>query len=63
VLALEAVGPCRLIRPVQVRLDLIGFRQEERQVAIAHRGCVATRDEPPTRVLMNGLEHPKTGLS
>jgi hypothetical protein len=63
VLTLEAICPGCLIRPVQVGLDFISFRQEERQVAFAHLGCLPTRDKPPARVLTDGLEHPKPRLS
>ena len=32
-------------------------------MAIAHLGCLPTRDKPPARVFTDGLEHPKPRLS
>ena len=62
-LTLEAICPYHLIWALQVPLDFIGFRHKERQVAIAHVGCLPTGDKPPARVFTDDLEHPKTGMS
>ena len=57
VLALEAVQPGTALDAQQVRLGLLGQRQEAGGVAVAHRVRVGAGGEPLQRVLADRLQH------